>query len=134
MASRSSNNTNTSQELVIYERMTWNIMDAEEVIYRRSPRVCNSTAWITQLIAPLQSAEDNVIVLAEVSKEEHVMEIDIGEMRNSYETISKNVLELCSDITQNQSCESGLAIECSNDILRDWLIFDYQNWTPISGL
>jgi hypothetical protein len=114
--------------------MTWNIMDAEEVIYRRSPRVCNSTAWITQLIAHLQSAEDDVIVLAEVSKEEDVMEIDIGEMRNYYETISKNVSELYSDITQYQSCESGLAIECSNDILRDWLIFDYQNWTPISGL
>jgi hypothetical protein len=47
MASGSGNNTKTSQELVIYEPTTWNLVYAGEEVKRPSATVSNSPARIT---------------------------------------------------------------------------------------
>jgi hypothetical protein len=41
MASGSGNNANTSQELVIYEPTTWDLVYAGEEVNRPSATVCN---------------------------------------------------------------------------------------------
>jgi hypothetical protein len=56
--------------------------------------VCNSPTWITQLLAHLQKAEEDIRLLAEARDEEDAMEIDISEMRQYYKTLSKNASKL----------------------------------------
>jgi hypothetical protein len=119
MASGSGNNTNTTQEVVIYEPMTWDLVYAGEEVNRHSAMVSNPPAWITQLFACLQKAEEDIRLLADGREEEDVMEIDISDMRNYYETLSKNASELFWEITQNQSFESVLVEERFNEIVRD---------------
>jgi hypothetical protein len=65
MVSRIVSNPNTSQELVIYEIMTWDLVYAGEEVNRPSATVCNLPAWITQLFAHLQKAEEDIRLLAE---------------------------------------------------------------------
>jgi hypothetical protein len=60
MASGSGNNTNTSQELIIDEPTTWDLVYAGEEVNRPSATICNPHAWITQLFASLQTAEEDV--------------------------------------------------------------------------
>jgi hypothetical protein len=134
MASGSGNNANTSQELVIYDPTTWALVYVGEEVNRPSAMVSNPPAWITQLFAGLQKAEDDVRLLAEVREEEDAMEIEISDMRSYYETLSKNATELFWEIAQNQSFESVLAEECFNEIVRDCQIFGNEIWTVISGL
>jgi hypothetical protein len=62
------------------------------------------------------------------------MEIDICDMRIYYQTLSNHVSELFCEITQNQSCESALAEEYFNEIIRDCQIFIHKIWTVISRL
>jgi hypothetical protein len=51
-------------------------------------------AWITQLFARLQKADEDVRLLAEAREEEDAMEIDISYMRSFYDTRNKNASEL----------------------------------------
>jgi hypothetical protein len=81
--------------------------------------VCSPPAWITQLFARLQKADEDLRVLAQGREEEDAMEIDISDMRSYYETLSKYGAELFWEITQNQSFESALAEERFHEIVRD---------------
>jgi hypothetical protein len=49
---------------------------------------------ITQLLTRLQKVAEDVRLLAEASEEEDVMEMDISDIRNYYETLSKKACEL----------------------------------------
>jgi hypothetical protein len=82
MASGSGNKTNTSRELVIYEATTWDLIHAGEDVKRTSTMVCNPPAWITQLIARVQKAEEHFRPLPEPKAEEDMLEIDISDMCN----------------------------------------------------
>jgi hypothetical protein len=62
------------------------------------------------------------------------MEIDITEMHNLYETLSKNAFELFWEINQNQTFKCALAEEPFNVIVQDSQIFGNEIWTAISGL
>jgi hypothetical protein len=94
MASGSGNNNNTSQEQVIYEPTTWDLVYAGEEVNHPSAMVCNPAAWISQLFGHLQKAELDVRLLAEVREEEDRMEIDISDMRSYSETLRQNASEL----------------------------------------
>jgi hypothetical protein len=131
MSSGSGDNTNTSQELVIYEPTTWDLVYAGEEVNHPSATVCNSPPWITQIFSHLKKAEEDVRLVAEAREEEDAMEINISEMRNYYETLSKNASELFWAITQNQSFESAVAEERFNIIVRDCQIFGIEIWTAI---
>jgi hypothetical protein len=133
MASRSGNNANTSQELVLYEPTTCDLVNAEEKVNHPSATVCNPPAWITQLFACLQKAEEDVRLVAEAREEEDVMEIHIFDMCSYYKTLTRNESELFWEITQNDSFESALVEESFNNIVRDCQIFGNQIWTAITG-
>jgi chromatin segregation and condensation protein Rec8/ScpA/Scc1 (kleisin family) len=133
MSSGSGHNANTSQELVIYEPTTWDLVDALEEVNHPSATVCNPPAWISQLFARLQKVEEDVRLLAEAREEEDVMEIDISDMRSYYKTLSKNASELFWEMTQNQSFESARAEERFKEIVRDCPIFSNEIWTAICG-
>jgi hypothetical protein len=119
MASRIVNNTNNSQELVINEPTTWDLVNVGEEITCRSATVYNALAWIAPLFAHLQKAAEGVKLLAKAREEENAMEIDISDMRNYYEIQGKNECDLYWQITQHQSFESTLAEESFNEIVRD---------------
>jgi hypothetical protein len=88
------NNTNTSQELVIYDSITWNFVVAGEEINRASTMVCNAIVQITQYFAHLQKAEEDFRLLAIAREEEDMMEIENSKMRNYYETLSNKASKL----------------------------------------
>jgi hypothetical protein len=134
MASGNGNKTYTSQKLVIYEPTTWNLVYTGEEVNRPSTTVCNPPAWLRQLFSPLQKAEEDVRLLAEARQEEDAMEIDISEIRNYYDALSKNAVKLFWEITQNQYLETALAEERFKVIVRDCQMFGNEIWTAIGGL
>jgi hypothetical protein len=67
--------------VIIYEPRIWDLVYAEEEVNHPSATVRNPPAWITQLFARLQKAEDDVILFAEARQEEDAMEINISDMR-----------------------------------------------------
>jgi hypothetical protein len=80
MASASGDNTDTSQELVIFEPTTEDLVYAGEEVNHSSATACNYPTWITQLFSRLQKADKYVRLLAEAREEEDAMEIDISEI------------------------------------------------------
>jgi hypothetical protein len=65
MASGSGNKTNTSQELVIYEPTTLDLVYTGKEVNLPSTTVCNPPAWISHLFSRLQKEEEDVRLLAE---------------------------------------------------------------------
>jgi hypothetical protein len=94
MASGSGKNANTSQDLVIYEPTTWHVVYAGVEVNRPSATVCNPHAWIPQLFAHLQNAEEHVRLLGKAREEPDAMEIDISDMHSYFEIPKKNASEL----------------------------------------
>jgi hypothetical protein len=101
MVSGSANNTNTTQEVVIYEPTMWDLVYAGEELNRSSAIGFNPPAWITQLFDVLQKVEEDIRLLAEAREEEDAIEIHISDMRSYYETLFKNGSELFWEITLN---------------------------------
>jgi hypothetical protein len=64
-------------------------MYIREAVNRLFAKVCYPLAWITQLFTCFQKVEEHIRLLEELSEEEKVMEIDISEMHNYYETVIK---------------------------------------------
>jgi hypothetical protein len=54
MASGTGNKTNTSQELVMYEPTTWDLVYTGEEVNRPSTTVCNPPAWLPNSSRPFK--------------------------------------------------------------------------------
>jgi hypothetical protein len=53
--------------------------------------VWNLLASITQLFAHFHEVKDDIRLFAEAREEEDAMKIDISDMRNYYDTLSRNI-------------------------------------------
>jgi hypothetical protein len=93
----------------------------EEVICP-STTVTNPPAWLIQLFASLQTAEEDVKLLAYARNDEDPIEIDISHLCDYYEILSKNASELVWQITQDATLENAVIQEHFNMIFQD-----YQN-------
>jgi hypothetical protein len=93
MASARGENTNTSQELVIYELTSWEIVYAGDEIDRPSKTIKNPPAWVVQLFSPLEKAENDVRLLAEARENQDAMDLDITDLKSYYEALSQNASE-----------------------------------------
>jgi hypothetical protein len=89
-------------QLVIYEPASSEVaFHGGESEPRQTTTIDNAPQWLIELFQSLQKAEDDIRLLSATAANTDAMDIDVGDLREHYETLTRNATSLFQQFTHS---------------------------------
>jgi chromosome segregation ATPase len=122
-------------QLVIYELASWEVVfNGGESEPRQTTTIDNAPQSLIQLFQRLQKAEDDVRLLAATAANKDAMDIDVGDLREHYEALTRNATSLFQQFTLSIETQNTYTEGRFRQLVQNCQIFGHDVWTAIGGL
>jgi hypothetical protein len=133
--SGTSKETVPNTQLVIYEPASWEVVfNGRESEPRQTTTIDNAPQWLIQLFQRLQKAEDDVRLLAATAANKDAMDIDVGDLREHYEALTRNATSLFQQFTLSIETQNTYTKGRFCQLVQNCQTFGHDIWTAIGGL